>query len=230
MSEQQKPTYASASELFHRALRCADRGDMQQAEDLYRASVRQYEQLYDDQYETPPQILAALVNLALVYADTGRYDQEARALEKALAYGRDFARYDENFLPRVVELENDLAFSYSRQGLLPRAEEHYLAALEANAKTLSEYGEEVSERALLRSAVLHNNLAVFYEKKTGDLTRAEEHYRAMLSDRRQLFRLDGNAHGAELKEALSQVADFYRSFGRTESAQALLEEAQGLDE
>lgn len=230
MSEQQKPTYASASELFHRALRCADRGDMQQAEDLYRASVRQYEQLYDDQYETPPQILAALVNLALVYADTGRYDQEARALEKALAYGRDFARYDENFLPRVVELENDLAFSYSRQGLLPRAEEHYLAALEANAKTLSESGEEVSERALLRSAVLHNNLAVFYGKKIEDPIRAEEHYRAMLSDRRQLFRLDGNAHGAELKEALSQVADFYRSFGRTESAQALLEEAQGLDE
>lgn len=230
MSEQQKPTYASASELFHRALRCADRGDMQQAEDLYRASVRQYEQLYDDQYETPPQILAALVNLALVYADTGRYDQEARALEKALAYGRDFARYDENFLPRVVELENDLAFSYSRQGLFPCAEEHYLAALEANAKTLSEYGEEVSERALLRSAVLHNNLAVFYEEKTGDLTRAEEHYRAMLSDRRQLFRLDGNAHGAALKGALSQVAEFCRLAGRPESAQALLEEAQGLDE
>lgn len=230
MSNQEKPTYASASDLFHRALSCADRGDMQQAEDLYQASIRQYEQLYDDQYEIPPQILAALGNLALVYADIGRYDQEARALEKALAYGREFARCDENFLPRVVELENDLALSYSRQGLFPRAEEHYLAALEANAKTLSESGEEVSERALLRSAVLHNNLAVFYEKKTGDLTRAEEHYRAMLSDRRQLFRLDGNAHGADLKEALSRVAEFCRLAGRPEGAKALLEEAQGLDE
>ena len=119
MSNQEKPTCASASDLFHRALSCADRGDMQQAEDLYQASIRQYEQLYDDQYETPPQILAALGNLALVYADTGRYDQEVRALEKALAYGREFARCDENFLPRVVELENDLAFRSPAKGCFP---------------------------------------------------------------------------------------------------------------
>ena len=218
----------SASDLFRQALQCADKGEIVQAETLYRAAVEKYERLYDDEYEIPPAILASLGNLAFLYADTGRYDMEARTLEKALGHCREFAEYDENFLPRVIECQNDLALSYSRQGLYRLAEDNYRGALAVNAKTVTAWDGSISESALSRSAVLHNNLAVLYETKIKDPARAGEQYREMLEDFGGLYRLNRDLHAEALKNTLVRAADFFRSEGQAEKAKELQDEAQAV--
>ena len=77
-----------------------------------------YEDTYDDEYETPPSILAACWNLATVYEKTNRHSQKLQALEKGLNFAKEFARLDENFLPEISEFTEQIDASRHSTGQL----------------------------------------------------------------------------------------------------------------
>lgn len=93
-----------ASYLFRLGQHHYDRGNWESAEQMFRRSVSAYEETYDDEYETPPSILTACWNLATVYEKTNRHSLKLQALEKCLNFAKEFARLDENFLPRNLRV------------------------------------------------------------------------------------------------------------------------------
>ena len=85
---------------------------------VFRRSVSAYENTYDDEYETPPSILAACWNLATVYEKTNRHSQKLQALEKGLNFAKEFSRLDENFLPEISEFTERIDASRHSTGQL----------------------------------------------------------------------------------------------------------------
>lgn len=92
-----------ASYLFRLGLLHYNRGNLETAEEMFRRSISAYENTYDDEYETPPSILAACWNSATIYGKMNRYSQELQVLEKGLKFAKEFAHLDENFLAEVSE-------------------------------------------------------------------------------------------------------------------------------
>ena len=107
-----------ASYLFRLGQHHYDRGNWESAEQMFRRSVSAYEETYDDEYETPPSILAACWNLATVYEKTNRHSLKLQALEKGLNFAKEFARLDENFLPEISEFTERIDASRHSTGQL----------------------------------------------------------------------------------------------------------------
>ena len=107
-----------ASYLFRLGQHHYDRGNWESAEQMFRRSVSAYENTYDDEYETPPSILAACWNLATVYEKTNRHSQKLQALEKGLNFAKEFSRLDENFLPEISEFTERIDASRHSTGQL----------------------------------------------------------------------------------------------------------------
>lgn len=85
-----------------------DRGQDARAGEMYERAIRSFADTYDDEYETPPAILSAYWNLALVGKKTGRRDLEVRALEEGLRQCGEFALFDDNFQRELPPLRNAL--------------------------------------------------------------------------------------------------------------------------
>ena len=92
-----------ASYLFRLGQHHYDQGNLEIAGQMFRQSVAAYENTYDDEYETPPSILAACWNLATVYQKMDCPLPAIQILEKGLKIAEEFARLDENFLSEVSE-------------------------------------------------------------------------------------------------------------------------------
>lgn len=107
-----------ASYLFRLGQHHYDRGNWESAEQMFRRSVSAYEETYDNEYETPPSILAACWNLATVYEKTNRHSLKLQALEKGLNFAKEFARLDENFLPEISEFTERIDASRHSTGQL----------------------------------------------------------------------------------------------------------------
>ena len=107
-----------ASYLFQLGQHHYDRGNWVSAEQMFRRSVSAYENTYDDEYETPPSILAAYWNLATVYEKTNRHSQKLQTLEKGLNFAKEFSRLDENFLPEISEFTERIDASPHSTGQL----------------------------------------------------------------------------------------------------------------
>ena len=107
-----------ASYLFQLGQHHYDRGNWESAEQMFRRSVSAYENTYDDEYETPPSILAACWNLATVYEKTNRHSQKLQALEKGLNFAKEFSRLDENFFPEISEFTERIDASRHSTGQL----------------------------------------------------------------------------------------------------------------
>ena len=75
--------------------------ETEKAEELFLKAISKYKKSYDDTYETPPSILTAYQNLAILYEQKDRYDKSLRMWRQALRYSRQFAQWDENYLGRV---------------------------------------------------------------------------------------------------------------------------------
>lgn len=163
-----------ASESFARAMRASRQGETDLAERLWKETIAQYENTYDDRYEIPPGVLSALSNLAVLQHKEGRFDDEVRTLEKAVRLSGEFALLDENFLPEQATFQNDLAVVYSALGHLERAETLYRQALE---KLGGSALKEPSEAILVKKMSAYHNLGVLYADKLGEPEKSRDCFR-----------------------------------------------------
>lgn len=68
-------------------------GNTAAAAEMYEKSAEMYENSYDDEFETPPQILSPLWNLALLYEASGKPDKAVPYMDKGIAYSKRFAKF-----------------------------------------------------------------------------------------------------------------------------------------
>lgn len=94
--------YREASVEFYRKRRYAE------CEKMLKKSVLWYGKAYDDEYETPPEIMTSLYLMSDLYRIQGRRDARVRALKKALSYAEYFAELDGNFRKYVSGYREEL--------------------------------------------------------------------------------------------------------------------------
>lgn len=80
-------------------------GNISGAAALYEKSASAYADAYDDEFETPPDILPTLWNLSIAYESLGQHDKCIGILRKGLEYSRMFARWDRHFQEYVSDFE-----------------------------------------------------------------------------------------------------------------------------
>lgn len=72
-------------------------GDSNSAEKMYLKAVELYKDTYDDEFETPPDILSPLWNLALLYRESGHADKAAEYADEGIGYCKEFASIEDIF-------------------------------------------------------------------------------------------------------------------------------------
>lgn len=80
--------------------------DYSKCEELLKKSVSLYARTYDDEYETPPEIMSSLLMLSDLYRLAGNAKKQLRSLRKALSYARMYAGWDCNFERYVKEFSD----------------------------------------------------------------------------------------------------------------------------
>lgn len=83
--------------LFRLGMLRAEAGDDMAAEELFGRSVEAFRRTYDDEYETPPSILGALWNLAVIQYFNGHAERAIDTLGQGLEASRGFAALDDYF-------------------------------------------------------------------------------------------------------------------------------------
>ena len=79
------------------ARRLYGKKDYAKSEALMKKAIAKYAKTYDDEYETPPEIMTSLHFLSELYRITGRTELQLKALRKALSYAKMYAEWDCNF-------------------------------------------------------------------------------------------------------------------------------------
>ena len=79
------------------ARRLYGKKDYVKSEALVKKAIAKYAKAYDDEYETPPEIMTSLHFLSELYSISGRTDLQLKALRKALSYAKMYAEWDCNF-------------------------------------------------------------------------------------------------------------------------------------
>lgn len=79
------------------ARRLYGKKDYAKSEALMKKAIAKYAKAYDDEYETPPEIMTSLHFLSELYRITGRTELQLKTLRKALSYAKMYAEWDCNF-------------------------------------------------------------------------------------------------------------------------------------
>ena len=84
-----------------------ERGQIEQAEQMYLLSIESFKNTYNDEYETPPYILNAIWRLAYLYGQSGRNDLKIKCLEDGIVISKMYARWDSNFEKTVLMFQKE---------------------------------------------------------------------------------------------------------------------------
>lgn len=101
-------SYYLARQYSQCARKHYDAGGIGDAAAMYERSVSMYEDTYDDEYETPPEILNVLWNLSVVYETMKLYEKSIETISKGLEYSEMYAKIDDYYSKYVSDFKNAL--------------------------------------------------------------------------------------------------------------------------
>jgi len=192
------------------AVNLYERGEYEQALQLFRAAVAEKATSQSGSGVSSSAIAAAQVNLGTTLSSLGRLDEAANAFERALTIYSQIG--DE---PSTAIALNNLGSVYKSRGDYGRALATYEKSLEISRKV---FGTEHPD-----SATTMNNLATVYAAM-GDLARAQDLFQRSLATTEKVF---GSNH-PRTATALSNLASVYASMGELDRALELYQRALGV--
>lgn len=92
------------AEYQHRtAMALQSAGNLELAVCVYLKAINNYENCYDDEFETPPAILSSIWNMALLYESNGNIEEAVKWFEKGKVWSSRLAKWDDRFQKNIHE-------------------------------------------------------------------------------------------------------------------------------
>ncbi|HEV7644728.1 MAG TPA: tetratricopeptide repeat protein [Pyrinomonadaceae bacterium] len=166
-------------------------------------------------------IAAITNNLAILHAETGKFEDAEKRFTQALGIRRKLAKAKPNiYLPNIANLLNNLGLLHANTGKIENAEKEYNEALGIYNKL----AEANPDDYLSHIALTFNNLAILYAK-TEKLEDADKEFNKALGIYNKLAEANPDAYLPEVAMTLNNLANVYADTRKLKNAEKEYNEA-----